>query len=109
VVITLPEGVKPYQGETWMLDSPEGVCAPTRCRIGATAGSRSAGSQGRVCQVTKKYGSSWIFEPHLTCVYLPHQGSSWAFLAAVSHDTTVWCVWCHMGLLVLVVVVLMFW
>jgi len=40
---------------------------------------------------------------------LPHQGSSWAFLAAVSHDTTVWCVWCHMGLLVLVVVVLMFW
>jgi hypothetical protein len=27
--------------------------APTRCRIGAMAGSRSAGSQGRVCQLTE--------------------------------------------------------
>ena len=26
-------------------------------------------------------------------VCLPPQGSSWVFLAAVSHDTTVWCPW----------------
>jgi len=26
-------------------------------------------------------------------VCLPHQGSSWVSLAAVSHDTTVWCPW----------------
>jgi hypothetical protein len=92
-----------------MLDSLEGVCAgQVRFEYPATSVllSNLTDATLRACGSGTRRGADPASGGR---VCLPHQGSSWAFLAAVSHDTTVWCVWCHMGLLVLVVVVLMFW